>query len=229
MRHFKNEAEMAEKVVAWLEADQWDVYQEVQLQTGGRVADIVATRGPLIMIVECKLSCGLDILEQLHEWEGDAHYIVGATPSTPNRMFDLVLQRFNYGRIVVNSFSGVVQHRYGQFWRRPPGADRLRRSLTPDHKTFAKAGNADCSRFTPYQSTCKKLLEIVTANPGIAIKQIMAQLKGFHHYASDSSARGSLLKWARAGSIKGVRVETIGRNIFFHPTAASLKVSEITK
>lgn len=217
-KRFTSEAELAEKVVAWLEADQWDVYQEVQLQASGRVADIVATRGPLAMIVECKLSSGLDVLEQLREWEGDAHYIIAATPRSSNRIFDIVLDRFGYGRLVVDDFYGVVQHRYGPLWRRPPGVHRLRKTLTPEHKTFAKAGNAQCSRFTPYQSTCKKLLEIVTANPGIQMKQIIEKLKGIHHYASDSSARGSLLKWARAGAIKGVRVETIGRKIFFHPT-----------
>src|ERR1700677_3488118 len=42
MRAFETEAQLAATVVDWLKRGGWDVYQEVQLNSGGRRADIIA-------------------------------------------------------------------------------------------------------------------------------------------------------------------------------------------
>lgn len=217
-RKYDSEAEFAKGIVQWLKDDQWEVYQEVQPDGFGRVADIVATRGPLTMIVECKLSASLDLIEQLIEWEGFAHYIVAAYPVRSSRAFEIVAKRFGFG--VVRSAHGEVSSwgaNYGQFRRRPIYEPKIRRRLCEELKNFAPAGNSWGARYTPYQQTCERLREYVAKNPGASLKAVMDALKGKHHYANDSSARGSIVKWVDLGKIKGVRIERIGRAVHFHP------------
>ena len=48
-----SEQDLAAIVVGWLTERGWDVYQEVAIM--GKVADIVAVRGPCVWIVECKV------------------------------------------------------------------------------------------------------------------------------------------------------------------------------
>jgi Holliday junction resolvase len=51
------EEALAEKVIAWLEADNWDVYQEVRpWPTYARAIDIVAVKPGMIWAIECKTS-----------------------------------------------------------------------------------------------------------------------------------------------------------------------------
>ncbi len=42
------EEQLAEWTIAWLEAQNWEVYQEVQVFRHGHVADIIATQNKLI-------------------------------------------------------------------------------------------------------------------------------------------------------------------------------------
>ena len=67
-------------VVSWLEAEGWDVWQEVGVSSGGGVCDIVAKRGPAIHAVECKSVANLDVLEQASWWVGRAHFVSVAVP-----------------------------------------------------------------------------------------------------------------------------------------------------
>jgi hypothetical protein len=224
---FKSETDLAKKVIQWLEADKWDVYQEVQVRGGGNCADIIAQRGALVIIIECKLSAGMDVLSQLMEWEGYAHYILAAVPHS-GPMFKLILKKFGFGVIPVCARDGIYHWSLGDMRRKPYGIEDTRKSLIPIRKTFAEAGNNWGARWSPYQQTCHCLLEIVQKEPGITLKSAIALLSGKHHYANDQSARGSLLKWGLEGSVKGVRFERIGKQILLHPVT-SLKVSEITK
>lgn len=214
----RTEEDFAAGVVSWLEADQWEVFQEVQLDTQCHCADIVAKRGPLVMIVECKLTRSLDLIEQLIRWEGYAHYLTAAVPSGA-QAFEMVLRKFGFGYISVPKDHHVYNARYGEFRRAPFGIQRMRAALTEERKTFAKAGNAYGARFTPYAETCRIVRQTVAEKPGIQLSELLRHLRGKHHYSSDSSARSSLLKWAEKGSVKGVRVERHGRSIQLFPAA----------
>lgn len=71
----KSETDLAEKVVEWLQAQQWEVFQEVQLDSFGRIADIVAVSGPLLWVIECKTSQSFAVFEQAFQWKMYANYI----------------------------------------------------------------------------------------------------------------------------------------------------------
>lgn len=72
------EEDLGPPVVAWLTAWGWDVYQEVVVGDG--VADIVATRGPVVWIIELKLSFSLSLLDQAYHRRRYAHRVSVAVP-----------------------------------------------------------------------------------------------------------------------------------------------------
>ena len=79
-----NEQRIGEAVIAWLRANDWEVFQEVKASKGDArapVADIVAHRHNYVWIIECKRHLGLEVLDQLIHWQrrGFADYYSAAT------------------------------------------------------------------------------------------------------------------------------------------------------
>lgn len=200
----RTETELAEPVIAWLEDLGWEVFQEVEAHAGGPRADIVARRGPVVWAIEVKRSLSLKLLGQGHVWKQWAHRVSVAYPSGRRSTSApaLRLARLDgLGLIEVQRPTGwgnVVERARGDFRRRIVRPPRL----TEPHKTFAKAGNADGRRWSPFRATCEAVLAAVTETPGLTISEVVEKVE--HHYASPKSARGSLLTWARAGKLEGV-------------------------
>lgn len=212
-----NEEKLAEQTINWLSAQNWEIYQEVQVFQYGHVADIVAKQNNLIWIVECKLSLSLAVIEQAVGWKKMAHFVSISTLH-PHRQMP--------GRNVAKKLLGIMgigliefQGTYGRVFIEP----KLNRKavthhivLTQHHKTWAKAGNADRNYWTPFQETCRKVKEIVEENPGILIKQII-ELLDRHHYSNDTTAKSCLLQWAKLGKIPGIEIHRIGKYQHFYP------------
>lgn len=76
---WESEAEMAARVVEWLELQGYDVYQEVEYLAG--IADIVAIKNRQIMVVECKMQFSFHVVEQANNWAPYADFTVVAVPS----------------------------------------------------------------------------------------------------------------------------------------------------
>lgn len=70
-------------IKAWFEAHGWTVYQEVEHGPG--IADIVATLGPLLAVVEIKTSLSFDVIAQGHRWLNCAHWSWVAVPAEKGR------------------------------------------------------------------------------------------------------------------------------------------------
>lgn len=202
----RNEEAVAELVVNWLQ-DSWEVYQEVQLFSGGPIADIVAKNGQILWVVEVKRTLSLAVLEQATHWLKLSHYVSvahGAPKSTLGRMVARDYMRWKgIGEILVTG-SYVIE-------RVPPRLHRnvcsrhFNKRLCEQQKTFAKAGNSCGDRWTPYKETCRRLCAVVKEYPGISLKQAIDNIK--HHYASTQSARSSLARWLWAGKIKGIVIK----------------------
>lgn len=134
------EEELARVVVDWLAADEWDVYQEVQSSRAGDVADIVAVRVES-MVVECKCSFSLRLVEQAMRWVGRAHRVAIATPWVKSSLFvERCMRREGVGWLRVsqpgfgNGTQWVVEPRLHR--KLYPPLD-IRKVLRPEHKTWA--------------------------------------------------------------------------------------------
>ena len=104
------ETDVAKAVVAWLQGLRWTVYQEVQVSSYGRTADIVAVNHHALWVVESKLCLSIDVIEQALRWAGNAHYISVAVPAGTRRSSQLfsgnlihaVLEWQRVGLLLVN-------------------------------------------------------------------------------------------------------------------------------
>lgn len=212
MRAKATEQDVAEVVVAWLEALGADVYQEVEVSGG--VADIVARVQAEIWIVEVKTSLSLALIAQAMERRRLAHRVIVAAPYTRSlREVMPILNELGIGVLEVRL--GESQYGYtidptvyersrSRRWNTRPV--ELAKQLRPEHKTHAKAGAIGAGgRWTPFRDTCEKLARVVRAEPGITLKAAVAKVD--HHYASSRSAVAHLPRWIEAGKVEGVRIE----------------------
>ena len=207
-----SESSLAAVVVHWLESLGADVYQEVEYK--GSIADIVAVRGPELTVIETKTSWSLALISQAMEWRRHAHKIYMAGPiSKTTWQVRQIAQEVGIGMLEVRPGDPDSEARYLQphvlelvpsrRWNSRPLA--LRTKLRPEHKTAAPAGHSGGGRWTPYRDTCAQILAIVVANPGISVRECIAQTK--HHYATPASARTHIAGWVLAGRVPGVRLE----------------------
>lgn len=214
----KSEIELAAQVVTWLVDLKYEVYQEVQFELYGRVADIVAVQGNILWVIEAKKSMTFKVIEQAEYWKSFAHYSAVAVPSSRRKLAPRVCEWLGIGVLEVgcNVFETV-----------PPRLNRnalthyLRDCLSPELKTYAMAGSQS-GHWTPFKSTCDNIREKVNKKPGITMKELMDGLN--HHYASSASARSAIGRWAAEGIIQGVRVERDGRYLKFYPELESGEV-----
>lgn len=216
------EVELAEKVVAWLEVQHWDVFQEVQPNAFDRTADIVALSGNLLWVIECKTSLSLALLEQAIRWRGYANFISIATPN-PKRgsrgsdAAKMFLNHFGIGKITVRNrnYNAVSQDHNCKPKLNRQRSNTLFNAITENHKTWAKAGNSEGIRWTPFQQTCHELANIVKQNPGICFKSAMEKLR--HHYVKDSTARSCMLGYLHKGIVKDVECKKEGKFLNLYP------------
>lgn len=215
-----SETDIARPVVAWLADLGWDVYQEVQCVRGGPRADIVATRGAVVRVVEVKATLGMAVIAQAWNWRhsGWAHQVCVAVP-TRRRDASAALgaeicRERGIGLLIVGT--SVEEIEGPATVRRAPRAQELRGALAHEHKTCAEAGSQG-GYWTPYQGTCRNLLDYVRRNPGCALADAIREIK--HHYRSFASAQGAIAGWVRAGKVRGVRLEE-GRPLRLWPTTA---------
>lgn len=95
------ERTLAAAVVAWLRAQHYTVYQEVQANSYDSIADIVVDVNARAWVIECKRSFGLAVLEDAYRWQGwGASRVSVAVPRTSSHCTELramhgVLQRVN--------------------------------------------------------------------------------------------------------------------------------------
>lgn len=214
-RHdYASEAQLVEDVGRWLRADGWDCYFEVApWGSGASRADIVATRGPLLAIVECKLTLSIGLLEQCRFWNRFAHITWAAVPwCSPSALQLDVCELVGCGLVTFGRFSdssGSVKR--APTLRRRVDHARIRRHLG-EAQAATKPGSVSFS--TPFTATCTRLRALVRAQGGrIAVKEAIGQLE--HHYTSPACARASLISRAEAGVVDGVRVVREGKAVFF--------------
>jgi hypothetical protein len=193
------EVDLAAKVVAWLDDLGWDVYQEVQLYAQGRVCDIVATYGHLIWAIECKVRTSIEVMYQAAYWPADKRSI--AVPNIASNKITWEWEKvaeyhYKVGVIRVGMGEenvGVREAVPAPFIRQPKRErDNYHKALTPLHKTYAQAGTSG-QHLTAYKVTMIRVREFIEKYQPCTVPQIVAKL-GKMHYASESSAKGNLVK-----------------------------------
>lgn len=206
----RTETELAIEVVKYLEDSGWLVYKEVGLfGTGGDRADIVATKGPLVWVVECKTSMTLLLVGQAERWVKYANYVSVAVPASrsPNGLMQRILGWT--GGIGALGVYAPGQFRYSVYEKIAPKlhrrtADGLRKALRPEYLTCEAGSSAP--GWTPFKQTCANALQYVQREGGRV--EYRAMLKALeHHYSSPTAARSSFIRGIEQGIVPGLRAE----------------------
>lgn len=213
---FKTEADLVSATRDWLVADGWTVYFEVAPWGAGAArADIVAVRGDIVSIVECKMSLSLALLDQCNDWCKYAHFVWASVPGGKrNRFAHKIAEWLGVGIILVGTRYDKNQHKIGLH------SKLNRKAVTKEIVKVLCEGQqntdpgASHSFVTPFRSTCNNLIEkIKLAGGKILVKDAMHSLK--HHYRGPASARSSLVKRAKQGFIPGVSLLEENRKLYF--------------
>lgn len=134
-----SEQDLAQVVVAWLEEQGWEVYQEVMAWAGGPIADIVARKDGQYWIIEVKRRLNLTVLAQAARWGEHAHMVSVALPrDLPNGSWEIefargICRQHSLGWISV-SRNGVIRPLIFDDPRPAPLVYQLENSLCEEHK-----------------------------------------------------------------------------------------------
>lgn len=216
----ESEAALARSVVTELQRLGYETYEEVALGYGSKRADVVGVRGPVVAIVECKTAMSLRLLDQLCEWDGYAHYLIGAVPYyRRGRAVFRLLHAIGAGLWSVGQYSDSgldVREDIAPQLRRRADTRRLLRSLNPAQRSgqMAQAGTNGGGYWTPFAGTCRAIADTVREAPGITLREALA--KAGHHYSSTKSALSAMPALIRKGVVAGVWMED-GRAARLYP------------
>jgi len=212
------ETEIGAVVVEWLRQQDFEVFPEVA-HTGFGVADIVARRGKIVCVVECKVNFGLAVMEQAIRWIGTAHYVYVATRrlySRRHRTWDgraarAVLERYGIGLLTVRPGSREgcghlepdVHEAIRPDFNRRVKTERLHHVLNSIPMDWgAEAGSQWSQQWTPFKQTCVLVSRYVATHPGCTLKEMLADVPT--HYHTPTTARSTLPKWIDVGKVEGV-------------------------
>lgn len=214
-----SEADIARAVVTELQRQGYETYEEVSTGYASKRADIVATRGTIIAVVEVKAALSMRLLDQLTTWLGGAHYIIGAVG---RGHVGVAIERYlrHEGIGLWHVRAGEIFEQTAPRLHRQASVSSLRKMLLPEHQSaeYAKAGTQG-GYFTPFRGTCKALLAVVNEQPGIELRLALKEID--HHYASAKSAMSSIPALIRMGVIVGIRVEGVSLRLFPVPRATA--------
>ena len=215
---------IAKAVIASIEPDGWEVWQEVVLPNGKR-ADIVAKNGSVVWIIETKVCLSLDLVEQALNRKWYAHLTSIAYPLGKKRFphIENIIQSQGVGIYQLNYVQRTNMYENLHFPNHKPKFNRKAivgwtKILNDSNKALVEAGTNQGGYWTPFRQTCLEAVKFVETNPGCCMKDLIEAIK--HHYASNSTARTVFAKRITEGVVPGLRVVREGRflRVYKEPT-----------
>lgn len=182
----QSEADLAARIVAYYKARSFEVFEEVQPRGwgSGKRADIVAVKGEILHVVECKKALSFDVLAQCAAWSPYASTVfagVAFAKTSPGREMAMrCAQSFGIGVYEVKSL-----------WPTDRGADapvilsagatergrfdpRLLRELRPEHQTSARAGTPGGGQATRFKEIVAGLVAFARLHPGDTLRNALS-------------------------------------------------------
>lgn len=215
------ETELAAIIVEAFRAKGMRVYQEVQPDPGGPIADIMILppegEGMDLHVIETKLTLNGDAIAQARRWRERAqHASVGIVKprriSETSKILRKTLRQSRLGLIEIDpetyehsGFNPVKNH--GPQARQ--AADDIIRGLTPEHQTQCPAGSQHGDRVLPpsdFRNLCERLVELASKQPGIYLVKAVEQIDHKYHGQTEKernyNAARTLGRYIKSGKVK---------------------------
>jgi len=213
---------MAKPMLAALKDSGWECWQEVRMQYGYPVADIIGLQGPLILNVEVKRSLSLSVIAQAQWWQEQyADFAYVCTPSVrssrSSALASRILSSFGIGRFVVELgqarevIAAKIKRHKSRFQRSMRA--ELRERLAEMPQAFADAGSSQGGYWTPFKRTARAVLDCLRKRGESSLAEVIAHVE--HHYSTDGTATSCLRRYLAQGVIKGVESRREGRTVLY--------------
>ncbi len=217
-----SEADLAEKIINFLERLSWISYKEVSIKGkgGGIRSDsyFIRKEGDEIvetMSLETKLNFSLKVIEQADKWKSHSSrcYICIPAPKRNQRktfQFGIkVCKQLNIGIFEVNMSNGSVNElntpTASKNYKLPPLYEQQRSSI---------AGNDKGSFITAFKVTVINLDEYMQDKNDVELKILVSNIK--HHYKNEKSAISTIQKYINDGIIKGYSIKKEDKKIIIY-------------
>lgn len=199
------EYELAEKFIESFNGTDYEIYQEIETYIG--IADIVLKHANFTWAIEVKTSLSLQVIAQA--WYNQMIYnfssiCVPSPRRTCSKGADFAHKACadkGIGIFKIDRYGNVSEILKAKFNRQ---ILKHRINLVDQQKTYAKAGNANGDRWTPFNQTVSELKRYIKKYPGCKLKDALMNIG--HHYASLSSAQNSIRQWINSGVIQGIEI-----------------------
>lgn len=193
------ETEVGKIVIDYLKDQKETVYCEVDSGCG-RIDIVSVSDSGVITAIELKNQCSFDVLGQAVDRLGFAHRSIAAFPFPKERrhkvtVVDRVARSTGIGVWIVTH--GHIEEKYRPVLYRTALTHHITNYLREEQKN--QEAGVNHGYWSPFKSTKQSLVNFVAKNEGCTLKEALKHVK--HHYASHSSAYGSLGQWIRSGVI----------------------------
>jgi len=198
------EADYGEILVKWLKSYKYKVWQEVVI-SNGLSCDLVYLTDTF-NTVEIKKELNDKVITQAIRWTGSAKSWVAIPYKKHTKSFWLkcdILHQLGIGLYEIDPSDEYYPVKI-QF-----GASLIPRKqtkydwslyLSDEHADDVRAGSQRGERSSPFKRTCEMIERYKSEHPDADLSECIKNVK--HHYSSVSSAKSSLTKYIKMGTIK---------------------------
>lgn len=206
-----SEKEIAKIVIDHFESLGFETYKEVTERGGRPRADIIAVKDDKYIVIECKTSMNLKLMEQAYYWTDKSHETYICIPitkrSTRSKFFAYNMCRdYGIGVLEVYPKTNSLVERVKSSTTKNPDLPKLY-----EQQKSSVAGVSSGDFVTPFKITCGKLVDYVKENGPVMLKTAVENIE--HHYASNNSAKNSLHKMINIGVISELEIYRESRKI----------------
>ena len=185
-----SETTIAVSVQNWLLSQDFDCFPEAQIRQRGPRADIIAIKGPLMWVIETKLSLNLSVIEQALKWKGLGALYTSVAVLKPKRkrqnrftwysdFVDRFFRQEGLGLILINnddlSISEVIEprlHRYNYLRSR-----KIVKQLDPRMKQYLPGSSGKQGYSSPYQRTIENALKYIQRQNSCSINELLNNIE----------------------------------------------------
>jgi hypothetical protein len=206
-----SEKDLAKIIVDYFENQGYETYKEVTERGGKPRADIIAVKDNQYVVIECKTTLNLKLLEQSYYWKPRSHKTFISIPTsrgTRSKSFGYTMCRdYGIGILEVNMKSKEVIERSPSSITTEPDLPRLY-----EEQKDSIAGVSSGDYITPFKLTCRRLVNYIKENKESPLNKALESIE--HHYSNNGSAKNAIHKMINIGAIPELEVFRSNKKVF---------------
>jgi hypothetical protein len=192
------ETELAQKFIDYF--SDFEIYKEVLSNAG--CCDIVVKDHHIITAIEVKTCFNFKVVEQAISNKRCYHYSYVATPTNPNRIQEMICDKFGIGILVYDKecyWEPVYEKLRAVFNR------KIKQPKLEEYMKRSVAGSQH-ERITKFSNTVDEIKNFLKRSGPIKLSELFTKTMKYH-WSSHHSARNCFTEYVRRKIIKGIEIK----------------------